>query len=247
MRLDNKVALITGASRGIGKAIATKFSQLGAVVVVNYSGSTDEALKLVESIESNKGKALALKADVSKKEDVEIMFERIKEVYGSIDILINNAGITKDGLLVRMAESDWDKVVSVNLKGAFNCTKEASKVMIKNRSGKIVNISSVVGLTGNAGQSNYAAAKAGIIGFTKSIAKELAPRGINVNAIAPGFIETDMTSKLTDQMKLKILSSIPLGKYGSVEDVANLASFLVSDLSSYITGQVFNVDGGMVL
>jgi len=247
MRLDNKIALITGASKGIGKATALKFSQLGASVIVNYSSSAEEALKVVDTIISNGGKALAIKADVSKKIEVNAMFESIIKSFGGLDILVNNAGITKDGLLLRMSEIDWDKVIDVNLKGVYNCTQEASKLMIKNRYGKIINVSSVVGVTGNAGQSNYAAAKAGIIGFSKSIAKELATRGINVNVIAPGFIETDMTGKLSEQMKLKILSNIPFGKYGKTEDVANLASFLASDLSGYITGQVFNVDGGMVL
>jgi len=247
MRLDNKIALITGASKGIGKATALKFSQLGASVIVNYSSSSEEALKVVDTIISNGGKALAIKADVSKKIEVNAMFESIIKSFGGLDILVNNAGITKDGLLLRMSEIDWDKVIDVNLKGVYNCTQEASKLMIKNRYGKIINVSSVVGVTGNAGQSNYAAAKAGIIGFSKSIAKELATRGINVNVIAPGFIETDMTGKLSEQMKLKILSNIPFGKYGKAEDVANLACFLASDLSGYITGQVFNVDGGMVL
>jgi 3-oxoacyl-[acyl-carrier protein] reductase len=247
MRLDDKIALITGASRGIGKATAIKFSQLGAYVIINYSSSDDEASKVLDAIEKEGIKAFALKADVSNKSEVDSMFESIIKTCGRLDILVNNAGITKDGLLIRMTERDWDKVIDVNLKGVYNCTKEASKIMIKNRCGKIINISSVVGLTGNAGQSNYAAAKAGIIGFSKSIAKELASRGINVNVIAPGFIETDMTGKLSEQTKAKILSNIPLGKYGSADDVAYLASFLASDLSSYITGQVFNVDGGMVL
>lgn len=247
MRLDNKIALITGASKGIGKATALKFSQLGASVIVNYSSSAEEASKVVDTIVGNGGKALAIKADVSIKTEVNAMFESIIRSFGGLDILVNNAGITKDGLLLRMSEIDWDKVIDVNLKGVYNCTQEASKLMIKNRYGKIINVSSVVGVTGNAGQSNYAAAKAGIIGFSKSIAKELATRGINVNVIAPGFIETDMTGKLSEQMKLKILSNIPFGKYGKAEDVANLASFLASDLSGYITGQVFNVDGGMVL
>ncbi len=247
MRLDSKIALITGASKGIGRAIAIKFAQLGAYVIINYSSSADEASKVVDAIEKEGGKAYALKADVSNKDEVDSMFESIIKTCGELHILVNNAGVTKDGLLIRMNESDWDKVIDVNLKGVYNCTKEASKMMIKNRYGKIINLSSVVGLTGNAGQSNYAAAKAGIIGFSKSVARELASRGINVNVIAPGFIETDMTGRLSEQMKLKILSSIPLGKYGKAEDVANLASFLASDLSGYITGQVFNVDGGMVL
>jgi len=247
MRLDNRTALITGASKGIGKATALKFAELGAFVIVNYSSSAEEAAKVVDIIVNNGGKAFALKADVSKKTEVDAMFENITGMCDRLDILVNNAGVTKDGLLMRMTENDWDKVIDVNLKGVYNCTKEASKIMIKNRYGKIINISSVVGLAGNAGQSNYAAAKAGIIGFSKSIAKELASRGINVNVIAPGFIDTDMTGKLSEQMKIKILSNIPLGKYGNAEDVANLVSFLASDLSAYITGQVFNVDGGMVI
>ena len=223
---------------GIGKAIALKLSEQGACVIVNYSSNADEATAVVDTIVGNGGKAYAIKADVSKKSEVATMFDSIFSLYGKLDILVNNAGITKDTLLLRMSEADWDRVIDVNLKGVYNCTKEAAKIMIKNRNGKIINISSVIGLTGNAGQSNYAAAKAGIIGFSKSIAKELASRNINVNVIAPGFIETDLTNKLPEQLKLKILSSIPLGKFGNADDVANLTSFLASDKSSYITGQV---------
>jgi len=247
MRLDGKIALVTGASKGIGRSIAQYFAELGAFVVINCSNSMDEASRLADTITKSGCKASVFKADVSNSNEVDAMFRHILDVHKTLDILVGNAGITKDGLLVRMSESDWDRVLDVNLKGVFNSTKAAAKIMIKNRGGKIINISSVVGLTGNSGQSNYAAAKAGIIGFSKSMAKELAPRGINVNVIAPGFIETDMTYGLPEQIKAKILSQIPLANFGKPQDVAYVAGFLASDLSSYITGQVFNVDGGMVM
>lgn len=244
---NNKTAVITGASRGIGKAIALKLSSLGANIVVNFSSSPEKALELVSSIEQNGGKAIALKADVKKIDQVEKMFEESHQKFGSIDFLINNAGITRDNLLLRMAEKDFDDVLQTNLKGAFNCIKCASKIMLKQRSGKIVNISSVIGLIGNAGQANYAAAKAGMIGLTKSAAKEFASRNINVNAVAPGFIKTDMTDVLNEKTKEAILSQIPLGTFGSPEDVADVVAFLCSEQARYITGQVINVDGGMVM
>ena len=241
--LSGKVALITGASRGIGKEIALELSRLGAEVFINYSSSDEKAEEVLNSIKHSGGKAHKLKFDVSKEDSVSAAFEEIIKINGSIDILINNAGITRDGLLMRMKSEQWDDVLNINLKGVFLCTKYASKFMIKKRSGSIVNISSVVGLIGNPGQANYSAAKAGVIGFTKTCAKEFASRGINVNAIAPGFIETEMTEKLDTQDILKV---IPLGKLGSCSQIANLVSFLVSsNAGSYITGQTISIDGGM--
>ncbi len=241
--LAGKVALITGASRGIGKEIALELSRLGAEVFINYSSSDEKAEEVLNSIKHSGGKAHKLKFDVSKEDSVSAAFEEIIKINGSIDILINNAGITRDGLLMRMKSEQWDDVLNTNLKGVFLCTKYASKFMIKKRSGSIVNISSVVGLIGNPGQANYSAAKAGVIGFTKTCAKEFASRGINVNAIAPGFIETERTEKLDTQDILKV---IPLGKLGSCSQIANLVSFLVSsNAGSYITGQTISIDGGM--
>ncbi len=241
--LSGKVALITGASRGIGKEIALELSRLGAEVFINYSSSDEKAEEVVNSIKNLGGKAHKLKFDVSKEDSVSLAFEEIIKINGTIDILINNAGITRDGLLMRMKSEQWDDVLNTNLKGVFLCTKYASKFMMKKRSGSIVNISSVVGIIGNPGQANYSAAKAGVIGFTKTCAKEFASRGINVNAIAPGFIETEMTEKLNTEVVLKV---IPLGKLGSCNQIANLVSFLVSsDAGSYITGQTISIDGGM--
>ena len=241
--LSGKVALITGASRGIGKEIALKLSRLGAEVFINYSSSDEKAEEVVNSIKNLGGKAHKLKFDVSKEDSVSLAFEEIIKINGSIDILINNAGITRDGLLMRMKSEQWDDVLNTNLKGVFLCTKYASKYMMKQRSGSIVNISSVVGIIGNPGQANYSAAKAGVIGFTKTCAKEFASRGINVNAIAPGFIETEMTEKLNTEEILKV---IPLGKLGSCTQIANLVSFLVSsEAGRYITGQTISIDGGM--
>jgi len=241
--LSGKVALITGASRGIGKEIALELSRLGAEVFINYSSCDEKGEEVVNSIENSGGKAHKLKFDVSREDSVSSAFEKIIKINGSIDILINNAGITRDGLLMRMKSEQWDDVLNTNLKGVFLCTKYASKFMMKKRSGSIVNISSVVGIIGNPGQANYSAAKAGVIGFTKTCAKEFASRGINVNAIAPGFIETEMTEKLNTEEILKV---IPLGKLGSCTQIANLVSFLVSsDAGSYITGQTISIDGGM--
>ena len=241
--LSGKVALITGASRGIGKEIAMELSQLGAEVFINYSSSDEKAEEVVNSIKNNGGKAHKLKFDVSKEESVSLAFDEIIKINGSIDILINNAGITRDGLLMRMKSEQWDEVLNTNLKGVFLCTKYASKFMMKKRSGSIVNISSVVGIIGNPGQANYSAAKAGVIGFTKTCAKEFASRGIQVNAIAPGFIETEMTEKLNTE---EIVKAIPLKRLGSCSQIANLVSFLVSsDAGSYITGQTISIDGGM--
>ena len=241
--LSGKVALITGASRGIGKEIALELSRFGAEVFINYSSSDEKAEEVVNAIKNSGGKAHKLKFDVSKEDSVSLAFEEIIKINGTIDILINNAGITRDGLLMRMKSEQWDDVLNTNLKGVFLCTKYASKFMMKKRSGSIVNISSVVGIIGNPGQANYSAAKAGVIGFTKTCAKEFASRGINVNAIAPGFIETEMTEKLNTEEILKV---IPLGKLGSCTQIANLVSFLVSsDAGSYITGQTISIDGGM--
>ena len=241
--LSDKVALVTGASRGIGKAIAISLGKLGAEVIVNYSASDASAEEVVKSINEKGGSSYKLKFDVSDEESVNTAVNQIIRDSGKIDILINNAGITRDGLLMRMKASQWDEVLNTNLKGVFLCTKNVSKFMIKQRSGKIINITSIVGLIGNPGQANYSASKAGVIGFTKTCAKEFASRGIKVNAIAPGFIETEMTEKLNTDDVLKM---IPLGKLGSADQIASLVDFLVSsDASEYITGQTISIDGGM--
>lgn len=247
MDLNGKVALITGGSRGIGKAIAIKLASYKANIVINYTSNKEHALKVKEEIESYGVKSIVIKCDVSKSDEVNNMIEEVVKEFGQIDILVNNAGITRDGLLMRMKEEDFDSVIDINLKGVFNCTKSATKYMMKKRYGKIINISSVVGLIGNAGQANYCASKAGVIGLTKSSARELASRNINVNAIAPGFIDTDMTSVLNENLKETMSKNIPQNRFGSPEDVANLVLFLACDMSSYITGQIINVDGGMVM
>lgn len=245
--LQGKTAIVTGGSRGIGRAIALKLAELGANIVVNYRSSANIVEEIIKEIENKGSKAIAVQGDVSNFGDAETIIKAAVDEFGSLDILVNNAGITADGLLMRMKEQDFDKVIEVNLKGTFNCIRHASSIMVKQRSGKIINISSVVGITGNAGQANYAAAKAGIIGLTKSAAKELASRGVNVNAVAPGFIETDMTGSLSEKVKEGALGNIPLKRFGKAEDIAEVVAFLSSDNSSYITGQVINVDGGMVI
>lgn len=247
MFLEEKVALVTGASRGIGRAIAIALARQGATVIVNYAGSKEKADEVVQYIKGFGGEALAYQADVSQASQVDKMIKESGKELGGIDILVNNAGITRDTLLLRMKEDNWNEVLDTNLKGAFLCTKAVTRSMLKRRSGRIINISSVVGITGNAGQANYAAAKAGLIGLTKSNAKEFAAKGITVNAIAPGFIATDMTDDITEDMKEKLLTAIPVGELGKPEDIANLVVFLASDKSGYITGQTINVDGGMVM
>ncbi|HEY8875406.1 MAG TPA: 3-oxoacyl-[acyl-carrier-protein] reductase [Desulfosporosinus sp.] len=245
MMLNDSVAIVTGSGRGIGRAIALELATAGAKVVVNYAGRVDKAEETVKLIREAGGECIAVQADVSQTADVDRLIKTTIDHFGKINILINNAGITRDSLLLRMKEADWDAVLATNLKGVFLCTKAVSKGMLKQRSGVIVNISSVVGLSGNAGQANYAAAKAGIIGFSKSIAKEFASRGIRVNSVAPGYITTDMTETLADGMQTEVLRSIPLGRLGTPEDVAKVVRFLVSPEASYITGQTLCVDGGM--
>ena len=247
MMLEGTTALVTGASRGIGKAIALRLAKEGANIAINFAGNVAAAEEVKAAIEADGGKAILVQADVSDSAAVDAMVKTVVDTFGGIDILVNNAGITRDGLLMRMKEEDWDAVLNTNLKSIFLCTKAVSKLMMKKRSGRIVNMSSVVGVNGNAGQANYSAAKAGAIGFTKSMAKELAGRGITVNAIAPGFIQTDMTAVLPEAVKESMAKSIPLGRLGAPEDIAGTVLFLVSDCASYITGQVINVDGGMVM
>lgn len=247
MHLDGKVIIVTGASRGIGRSVAIEMAKLGAKVVINYAGNAAAAEEVKNSIVSAGGQAIVIKADVANVEAVEAMVKETVDTFGRIDVLINNAGITRDNLLMRMREEDWDAVLNINLKGVFVCTKAVSRIMMKQRAGKIINMTSVVGLMGNAGQANYSAAKAGVVGFTKSMAKELASRGITVNAIAPGFINTDMTAVLSEKVKEDLAGKIPAGRLGNPEDVAAAVAFLASDAASYITGQTLNVDGGMLM
>lgn len=245
--LNGKVAIVTGAGRGIGRAIALQFIKYGAKVVVNYRSSISQVDELLNDIKSSGGEAIAVQADISKEEEAKKLVEEATIQYGRIDILVNNAGITKDTLMMRMSEEDFMNVININLKGTFLCTKHASNVMLKQRSGRIINISSVVGITGNVGQVNYASSKAGVIGLTKAAAKELAIRGITVNAVAPGFIETDMTQQLSDKIKEASIQGIPLKRFGKPEEVAEAVSFLASEAAGYITGQVIQVNGGMVM
>ena len=244
LSLEGKVALVTGGARGIGKEIALALAREGADVAI-CDVVLEEAQKTANEIQDLGREGAAFKADVTSSKDVQDMVDKILDKHKKLDILINNAGITKDGLLLRMSEDAWDRVIAVNLKGCFICTKIASKVMLKQRFGKIVNLASIIGIMGNIGQSNYAASKAGIIGLTKSVAKELAPRGICVNAVAPGFIKTEMTEKLPEDIQKKMLEAIPLRRFGEPKDVADLVLFLSSESSSYITGQVVQIDGGM--
>lgn len=240
----NKVALVTGGGRGIGRAITLTLAKEGYDAAVNYKGSREKARHVCREIESL---GVAVKADVSDFARVENMVSRVIETFDRIDVLVSNSGITKDGLMMRMKEEDFDSVININLKGTFNCTKAVSKIMMKQRSGSIINMSSVIGMVGNIGQVNYAASKAGILGLTKASAKELASRNIRVNAIAPGFIQSDMTDVLSDEIKAGILNNIAMKKFGTAQDVTDMAAFLAGDKSGYITGQVFNVGGGMVM
>lgn len=243
--LKGKTAIVTGASRGIGRAIALKLAEQGANIVVNYVNSKDQAESLVTEIEKLGVRVLAIQSDVSLFNEAEHLIGTAKEKFGTVDILVNNAGITRDTLIMRMSEEDFDRIIEVNLKGVFNCSRHTVPIMVKQRSGRIINITSVVGIVGNAGQANYAAAKAGMIGLTKSLAKEIGSRGITVNAVAPGFIETDMTSGLPDKIKEAAKENIALKKFGKPENVADTVCFLASDMGEYITGQVISVDGGM--
>ncbi|BDG48083.1 MULTISPECIES: 3-oxoacyl-[acyl-carrier-protein] reductase [Parageobacillus] len=245
--LQGKVALVTGASRGIGRAIALELARQGAKIAVNYAGSEAKANEVVEEIKNMGGEAFAIQADVSDAQAVDRMVKTVLERFGRIDILVNNAGITRDNLLMRMKEEEWDDVININLKGVFNCTKAVTRPMMKQRYGRIVNIASIVGVMGNPGQANYVAAKAGVIGLTKTAARELASRNITVNAVAPGFITTDMTERLNEEIKAEMLKQIPLARFGEPEDVAKVVAFLASDAASYMTGQTLHVDGGMVM
>jgi len=247
MTLAGKAALVTGASRGIGRAIALHLAECGADVAVNYAGSEAAAQEVVEQITALGRKAIKLQADVSRSAEAESLIKQTIEAFGKIDILVNNAGITRDNLIIRMKEEDFDEVIATNLKGVFNCAKAVTRDMMRQRSGRIINISSIAGAMGNAGQVNYASAKAGIIGLTKSLAKELATRNITVNCVAPGFIETDMTDKLPEPMRDQLFKEIPMARFGRPEDIAKAVRFLASEDASYMTGQTIHVDGGMYM
>src|SRR5690625_904768 len=245
--LTGQVAIVTGASRGLGRAIALELAEKGADIVVNYAGSKQRAEEVVEEIKSLGRRSFAVQADVSSEEDVKNMVKKTIDEFGQLDILVNNAGITKDNLLMRMKEDEFDQVININLKGVFLCTKAVTRQMMRQRRGKIINVASIVGVRGNPGQANYVAAKAGVIGLTKTTAQELASRNILVNAVAPGFITTDMTDALTEEQRKSILEKVPLGKLGKPEDVANVVRFLASSDADYITGQTIHIDGGMVM
>ncbi|WP_283152240.1 3-oxoacyl-[acyl-carrier-protein] reductase [Guptibacillus hwajinpoensis] len=244
---ENKTALVTGASRGIGRAIALELAKEGMNIAVNYAGSEAKANSVVDEIKAAGGNAIAIKANVASMEEVQGMIKEVVSTFGSLEVLVNNAGITRDNLIMRMKEEEWDSVIDTNLKGVFNCTKSVTRQMMKQRYGRIVNVASVVGVAGNAGQANYVAAKAGVIGLTKTTAKELASRNITVNALAPGFIETDMTDELSDEVKSGMKGQIPLGRLGAAEDIAKATKFFVSDDANYITGQTLHIDGGMIM
>ena len=247
MGLEQKCAVVTGASRGIGRAIALELASQGAKVVVNYSGSEQKALDVVAEIVENGGEAIAVQANITDNDSVQALMKKAIDTYGSLDILVNNAGITRDNLLMRMKEDEWDDVINTNLKGVFLCTKAVTRQMMKQRAGRIINISSIVGVAGNPGQANYVAAKAGVIGLTKTTAQELASRNILVNVIAPGFITTEMTDGLPEELKEAMLKQIPLAKLGQPEDVAKAVAFFASSNANYITGQTLHIDGGMVM
>ena len=247
MNLTGKVALVTGASRGIGRRIAVTLAGYGATVIVNYNGSQAKAEEVVTEIEVNGGHAEAIQCNVAEFDEAKELIDKVVKSYGRLDILVNNAGITKDNLILKMSEEDFDAVLSTNLKGAFNCVKHVARQMLKQRSGRIINISSVSGVMGNAGQANYCASKAGVIGLTKSVARELGSRGITSNAVAPGFIETEMTAVLSDDVKKSMGEQIPLKRFGQTKDIAETVAFLASDLAGYITGQGIQVDGGMAM
>jgi 3-oxoacyl-[acyl-carrier protein] reductase len=247
MNLEGKAALVTGASRGIGREIALELARQGANVAVNYSGSESKANEVVDEIKALGREAIAIKCDVSNSEEVAAMVKGTIDNFGKLDILVNNAGITKDNLLMRMKEEEWDDVININLKGVFLCTKAVTRQMMKQRVGRIINIASVVGVSGNPGQANYVAAKAGVIGLTKTTAKELASRNITVNAIAPGFITTDMTDKLSEEVKAEMLKQIPLARLGEPKDIAKMTAFIASEDSAYMTGQTLHINGGMVM
>ncbi len=247
MELKGKTAVVTGSSRGIGRAAAFALAEMGANIVLNSTQASDAVDEVEKELKAKGVKVLTVKCNVGSLVEAQKMFDTIQKNFDSIDILVNNAGITRDNLVVRMSEEEWNEVLDTNLKSVFNCTKAAAKIMMKQRSGKIINIASVSGVVGAAGQANYSSSKAGMIGFTKAVAKELASRGITVNAVAPGLIESRMTAKLSDAVKEEYMRNIPLKRFGTPEDVANLVAFLASDKSNYITGQVINVDGGMVM
>jgi 3-oxoacyl-[acyl-carrier protein] reductase len=244
---ERQIVVVTGASRGIGRAVAVRFARDGAAVIVNYRGSEAAAQETAQAVTDVGGQATLVQGDVSNRDDAERLIEAAVTEYGRIDVLVNNAGITRDQLLMRMTDDDWDAVLDTNLKGAFHTTRAALRPMLRKRSGRIINISSVVGLIGNAGQANYAAAKAGLIGFTKSTAREVASRSITVNAVAPGYIATEMTDAIAEMMKAKILDQVPMGRLGTPEDVAAVVAFLASPAAAYMTGAVLTVDGGMVM
>jgi len=247
MELKGKTAVVTGSGRGLGKAIALKLAQMGANIVLNDIPASEDIDATAEEFKNAGFSCIVTKGDVRNYEDVEAMFKAAMDAYGSVDILVNNAGITRDNLIMKMSEKEWDDVIDINLKGAFNCTKAVSKIMIKQKSGKIINIASVAGVMGNRGQANYSASKAGLIGLTKSTAKELASRNITCNAVAPGIIQSKMTEILPDKVKQNYLDNIPLGRFGTPEDVANVIGFLASPASDYVNGQVINIDGGLVM